>query len=307
MRVIGSSLRPTIATTGALAIVLLVCPLARGQDRQPQQPSGTGVEAPDNEGLIERSKTSSVQADAIWIEITTVGKNASRWVLDLNRLGSCYVLRDDDGARSIYGGSGMDMKLVKRAFETLTRRSVIYGARTRPTSPTDRRQLVGIGMATWDGSRVYKTQSGALETYPEEVQKIVADLRKATDHLAISTQARGSIQATFLRPAESRRILQGGGKRLVNVKDPGRDAKELSTLEMALRLPGRDIVVPTEEDWAALETYVRASNPENLDSGEFYVKSSARTYRVQMDSATAPAGGINIEEELIPKAKPVQR
>ncbi|MCP5111519.1 MAG: hypothetical protein GY953_11860, partial [bacterium] len=95
----------------------------------------------------------------------------------------------------------------------------------------------------------------------------------------------------------------GGGKRLVNVEDPGRDAKEVSTLEMSLRLPGRDIVVPTEEDWAALETYVSASNPENPDSGEFYVKSSACTYRIKMDAAAA--AGLNIEDELIPKAQPV--
>ena len=101
-----------------------------------------------------------------------------------------------------------------------------------------------------------------------------------------------------------------GEKRIVTVEDPGRDATELTTLEMAIRLPGRDIVVPTAEDWAALETYVRASNPEAPDSGEFYVKSSKRVYRVRMDIATEPDAGLvprDDDELLIPKAKPVRQ
>lgn len=87
------------------------------------------------------------------------------------------------------------------------------------------------------------------------------------------------------------------------MEDPGRDAKELSTLEMALRLPGRDIVVPTEDDWAALATYVEASNPDDPDSGEFYVKSSARIFRVKMNKAGGVADGL--EDGLIPRAKPI--
>ena len=63
----------------------------------------------------------------------------------------------------------------------------------------------------------------------------------------------------------------------------------------------------SEEDWAALETYVRASNPEDPESGEFYVRGSSRIYRIKMDQATAPAGGLGIEDQLIPKAKPLNR
>ena len=298
MRVIGYHRGQTIARTALLATLLL-----HSAQRVPaQNPTGTGVQPPSNEELIEKANKSSVQADAIWIEITKVGQDASRWVMDLNREGSCFVIRDDEGRRTIYGGSGISKSLVKRAFTLLTKRSVIYSERTRPSGKSRDQQLVAIGMATWDGSRVYKTQSGSVESYPEEVQKLIADLRASADGLTVSQGAMGSIQSTFLRPDEARRMLQGG-KRIVTVEDPGRDAKELSTLEMALRLPGRDIVVPTEDDWAALATYVEASNPDDPDSGEFYVKSSARIFRVKMNKAGGVADGL--EDGLIPRAKPI--
>ena len=94
-----------------------------------------------------------------------------------------------------------------------------------------------------------------------------------------------------------------GGKRVVTVDDPGKDAKELSTLEMALRLPGRDIVVPTADDWHALETYVVASNPKDPQSGEFYVQNSKRIFLIRMKRATTPDD--NASEGPIPRAKPV--
>jgi hypothetical protein len=245
-----------------------------------------------------------VKADAIWIVITQVGKTASRWVIDLNREGSCYVLRDDGGQLTIHGGSGISPDLVKRSFTLLTRRSVIYSSRRRPTGSATERQLVGIGMATWDGSRVYKTQSGALETYPEDVQSIIKDLRKAAENLPVSPDSKGSIRSTFLRPAEAKRMLEGG-KRIVNVDDPGRGAKELTTLEMAVRLPGRDIVVPTTDDWEALQTYVLASNPGQPESDEFLVKNSTRVFRITMNEATSGRGGADAAE--IPRARPVGR
>lgn len=305
MRSIGIHRLKTFARTGLLATLLLGYPRADCHSQEPGEPSGTGVQQPSNEELIERANKSSVQADAIWIEITKVGRDASRWVMDLNRKGSCYVIRDEDGQRIIYGGGAIPPGLVKRVFTSLTRRSVIYSDRVRPPSQSHDQQLVAIGMATWDGSRVYKTQSGALESYPEDVQKLIAELRTTVDQLAVSAEAMGSIQSTFLRPNEARRMLEGG-KRIVTVEDPGKDARELSTLEMAIRLPGRDIVVPTSDDWGALETYVVASNPEDPDSGEFYVKSSARIYRVKMTKAEGSSVGRDgLEDELIPRAKPV--
>ena len=307
MRPNGNSVGQTIARTGSLATLLLVSPLALAQQPdEPQQPSGTGVQPPTNEELIEKSKSSSVRADAIWIEITTVGENASRWVLDMNRKGSCFVIRDQAGKRTIAGGTGaIPAALVKRSFSTLTKRDVIYGSRSSPPASASKRQMVGIGMATWDGSRVYKTQSGSLESYPPEVQKVIDDLRRATASLPINADSMGSIQSTFLRPGEARRMLQDGKRRIVEVKPPAKNAKQLSTLEMAVMLPGRDIVVPTEEDWIALQTYVRASNPEHPDSGEFFVQSSRRTYHLKMHKAVRPTS--RIEDELVPRAKPVER
>ena len=308
MRSIGYTLGQTIAGTGLLATLLLAPVSLQAQEEEtPGITGGTGEKAPDNESLIEKSKKSSVKADAIWIEITKVGRSASRWVLDLNRKGSCYVLRDEAGSRTIYGGSGMSPELVKRAFDTLTKRNIIYGSRGKSDLPANQRELVGIGMATWDGSRVYKTQSGSLDTYPEEVQKLIGELRKSAEQFPVSPQSMGSIQSTFLRPDEARRMLKDG-KRLVTVDDPGRDAKQLSTLEMAVRLPGRDIVVPSGEDWVTLLTYVRASNPMQPDSGEFFVKSSSRVYRVIMQEASA-APGLQppSDDPVIPKAKPVER
>ncbi|MGI9239516.1 MAG: hypothetical protein ACR2RV_01870 [Verrucomicrobiales bacterium] len=222
--------------------------------------------------------------------------------MDLNRHGSCYVIRDDDGQRTIYGGSGISPALVKRAFTALTKRSLIYSERSRPSGQKSDQQVVAIGMATWDGSRVYKTQSGALESYPEEVQQLIADLRSSAEKLGPSAEAMGSIRSTFLRPNEARRMLQGG-KKIVTVDDPGRNAKELSTLEMAVRLPGRDIVVPTADDWGALETYVTASNPDDAKSGEFYVKSSARIFRIRMNKIGGAGDGL--DGGSIPRARPV--
>ncbi|MFT5104408.1 MAG: hypothetical protein ACI8XO_003290 [Verrucomicrobiales bacterium] len=268
----------------------------------PSEPSGTGVRQPSNEELIEKASKSSVKADAIWIEITTVGKEASRWVLDLNRQGSCHVLLDEGGARTIYGGTGISMNLVKRAFTSLTKRSVIYGERGRSGDASTRRELVSIGMATWDGSRVYKTQSGALDTFPEEVRAVVDDLRKTAEHLPVS-RASGSIQATFLRPSEARRLMEGG-KKIVKVEDPGKNHDQVTTLDLAIRVPGRDIVVPTEDHWGVLDTYVLASNPNNPGSGEFYVQSSKRIYRITMNAASSPDDGL--EDGLIPKARPVK-
>jgi hypothetical protein len=95
------------------------------------------------------------------------------------------------------------------------------------------------------------------------------------------------------------------GKKIIEVKAPAKTTKQLSTLEMAVMLPGRDIVVPTIDDWGALQTYVLASNPENPDSGEFYVKSSARIYRIKMSEAVTPADGV--EEGQVPRARPVER
>lgn len=304
MQSIGILVRQTIARTGLLATLLLALPASEITAQTPQSPSGTGVQLPSNEELIEKSSKSSVKADAIWIEITKLGKNPSRCVLDLNREGSCYVLRDQDGERRIYGGSGISPELVKRAFTLLTQRRVIYSSRGRPSGPVAERELVGIGMATWDGSRVYKTQSGALDSYPEEVQKIVNDLRKSVEQFPLSAESVGSIHSTFLRPDEARRMLTGG-KRIVTVEDSGRNPKELSTLEMSLRLPGRDIVVPTADDWEALKTYVIASNPENPESGEFFVKSSSRMFRIKMDAA-AGANDVPGDSE-IPRARPVRQ
>ena len=96
-----------------------------------------------------------------------------------------------------------------------------------------------------------------------------------------------------------------GGKRIVNVDDPGRGAKELTTLEMAVRLPGRDIVVPTTDDWEALQTYVLASNPGQPESDEFLVKNSTRVFRITMNEATTGRGGADATE--IPRARPVGR
>jgi hypothetical protein len=313
MRPSGICRFQTIARTGLLATVLLGIPPRDATAQDPpappkaEKPSGTGVAVPSTDELLKRSENASVKADAIWVTITQLGKNTSRWVVDLNREGSCYVLKDEDGLRTIYGGAGVPEELVKRAFVSLTRRSVIYGERGRAANSSSDRRLMSIGMATWDGSRVYKTQSGPVESYPQEVQEVIASLREIAEQLPVSEESMGSIRSTFLRPAEARRLLVGG-KRIVTVEDPGKDAEELSTLEMAVRLPGRDIVVPTVDDWEALKTYVVASNPQAPESGEFYVQVSARVFQIKMEEAAGNGSGpVDAEEGDIPRAVPTGR
>ena len=88
MRVIGNHRAQTIARTALLATLLL----ANTAVTNAQNPTGTGVQPPSNEELIERASKSSVKADAIWIEITKVGKEASRWVMDLRIDSVCLRL-----------------------------------------------------------------------------------------------------------------------------------------------------------------------------------------------------------------------
>jgi len=253
------------------------------------------------EELLERSEKSSVKADAIWLTISKFGEGAAMTVIDLNREGSCFVLKDERGTRTITGGAGVPKDLVERAFALLTRRNVIYGVREKGTSNRDSK-LLSLGLASWDGSRVYKSKSGTIESYPKEVQEIIADLELLTSRLPVNPGAQGSIRATFLRPSESRRLAKTG-KNIIAVADPGRDARIVSPLEMALRFPGRDVVSPTLEDWSALQTYLTASNPSEPNSDVFYVRSSSRVFSVKMSPVTKkeadrPAGEV-------PRARPV--
>ena len=68
---------------------------------------------------------------------------------------------------------------------------------------------------------------------------------------------------------------------MIAVKDPGKDAKTLSAIIAAARMPGRKVVVSDPEEWLRVVTYLNYNKRgPNVNEGRFLISVGKQTYRV---------------------------
>ena len=99
--------------------------------------------------------------------------------------------------------------------------------------------------------------------------------------MSVNKEAMGILSAEFVNPAQARRLTVLQGQKLIAVKDPGKEAKKLSAIIAAARMPGRKVVVTDPDEWLRVVTYLNYNKRgANINEGRFLISVGKQTYRV---------------------------
>ena len=120
--------------------------------------------------------------------------------------------------------------------------------------------------------------------YPEEFRESVAILMEETRRFPLNRNGLGVISSEFVNPRQAKRLTVISGQKLIAVKDPGKEAKSLSAIVGASRMPGRRIVVTDPTEWLRIITYLNYDKPgSESQEGQFLISVGAQTYRILVE------------------------
>ena len=242
---------------------------------------------PSVEKLIEKSREASVEADQAWIDIEHSG-NGGVSVIDLGADGYCYLMERGAGGTEtaswiIRGGNELPKSMRDNLLRLVSRKSVLFGVGgSRLLSRIDSGNL-SLGVAANNGRSVYTSRPAAFGQYPADLREGVLAFLAAARKLQLAKSARGIVRAEFIDPRQARRLTVLEGKRLVAVRDPGAEAKVLPAAVAAARMPGRKVVVASEEDWKRILNYLSGGTGK-VQGDHCLVSVGVHTYRLFVEA-----------------------
>tara|TARA_B110000116_G_C16771659_1_gene553665 strand:+ start:1024 stop:1929 length:906 start_codon:yes stop_codon:yes gene_type:complete len=277
---------------------LLIRPQDKGQsgrvqiDKVPLGVKEAKPKVPTVEELLEKSKKGEVDADSMWV-IIEHAKGRGVTAVDIRSDGSCWIMEKKllgPGKSSPYiirSSNEIPSGLSEKILGIAKQKSILFAESIgRAVAPAGAERLK-IGVSANNGRSVHSSSSVPFAQYPEEFRESVAMLMEVTRSFPLNRNGLGIISSEFVNPRQARRLTVISGQKLIAVKDPGRDAKELSAIVAASRMPGRRIVVTDPTEWLRIITYLNYDRPgSEAQEGQCLISVGAQTYRILVERAS---------------------
>ncbi len=242
---------------------------------------------PSVEKLIEKSREASVEADQAWLILEHAG-NGGVSVIDLGADGSCYLMERGSGSKEtsswiVRGGNAIPKEIRDNLMALASRKSVLFGVGNRRLLSRIDSGNLKVGVAANNGSSVHASRPASFGQYPGDFREGVLGILAEARKLPVTKSARGIVRAEFIDPRQARRLTILDGKRLLAVRDPGREASDLPAAVAAARMPGRMVVVDSEEDWKRILSYLSGGTGQ-VRGEHCLISVGVHTYRLFVEA-----------------------
>lgn len=241
---------------------------------------------PSIEELLKKSQEGKVDADSVWL-IIEHAKQRGVTAIDLQSDGSCWVLE-----KKVVSGVDTSHYIVKYISElpnqigekllSLGReKKILFADNSSFARSAINVEKLRVGVSSNNGRSVHTSPLIAFSQYPDSFREIVTLLLEVSRTMSVNKEAMGILSAEFVNPAQARRLTVLQGQKLIAVKDPGKEAKKLSAIIAAARMPGRKVVVTDPDEWLRVVTYLNYNKRgTNINKGRFLISVGKQTYRV---------------------------
>lgn len=241
---------------------------------------------PSIEELLKKSQEGKVDADSVWL-IIEHAKQRGVTAIDLQSDGSCWVLE-----KKVVSGVDTSQYIVKYISElpnqigekllSLGReKKILFADNSSFARSAINVEKLRVGVSSNNGRSVHTSPLIAFSQYPDSFREIVTLLLEVSRTMSVNKEAMGILSAEFVNPAQARRLTVLQGQKLIAVKDPGKEAKKLSAIIAAARMPGRKVVVTDPDEWLRVVTYLNYNKRgANINKGRFLISVGKQTYRV---------------------------
>lgn len=247
---------------------------------------------PTVDELIKKSKKGEVEADSMWV-IIEHAKGRGSTAVDIRSDGSCWVMEKKllgPGKFSPYivrSSTEIPNGLGKEILSIAKKKSILFAESVGKASAEAGSERVKIGVSANNGRSVRSSSAVPFSQHPEKLRMSVSALIEVTRRFPLNRNALGVISSEFVDPRQARRLTVLSGQKLIAVKDPGRDAKELSAIVGASRMPGRKIVVTDPTEWLRIITYLNYDKPgSEAKEGQCLISVGAQTYRIFVEQVS---------------------
>jgi hypothetical protein len=242
---------------------------------------------PKTEQLIRDSEKTLVAGDQMWLTIDHPrGQGVTS--IDIDRTGQCFFMErrvgEDRALPTIVrGGRGVPASVRTAMLNASRRKGVLYGlGRDRLVSGGSAERM-RLGISSGLGRSVHTSQSFPIDVYPDDVRSAAKALLDAARKLPVLSSARGIVSAEFVPPQQARRLTVLGGNRLIAVRDPGKEATELSPVVAAGRMPGRRVVVTDAYEWEQIQSYLTVGGTQETEATSCLISLGAQVYRLYVE------------------------
>ena len=241
---------------------------------------------PSVEELLKKSKEGKVDADSMWL-IIEHAKRSGLTAIDLQSDGSCWVLE-----KKVISGVNASPYVVKyiskfpnQIGENLLslgrEKKILFADNSNFARSSINEEKLRIGVSSNNGRSVHTSPLISFSQYPDSFREAVTLVLELSRTMPVNKEAMGILSAEFVNPSQVRRLTVLQGQKLIAVKDPGKDAKTLSAIIAAARMPGRKVVVSDPEEWLRVVTYLNYNKRgPNVIEGRFLISVGKQTYRV---------------------------
>ena len=244
---------------------------------------------PTIEELLERGKKGEVDAESMWF-IIEHAKERGVTAIDIRSDGSCWVMEKKvlgPGKTSPYiirSSNEIPNGLSEKILKIAKQKSILFAESVGRAVAAAGTERLKIGVSANNGRSVHSSPSVPFSQYPEEFRESVAILMEETRRFPLNRNGLGVISSEFVNPRQAKRLTVISGQKLIAVKDPGKEAKSLSAIVGASRMPGRRIVVTDPTEWLRIITYLNYDKPgSESQEGQFLISVGAQTYRILVE------------------------
>ena len=241
---------------------------------------------PSVEELLKKSQEGKVDADSVWL-IIEHAKQRGVTAIDLQPDGSCWVLE-----KKVVSGVNTSQYIVKyiselpnqigkRLLSLGREKKILFADNSSFARSAINVEKLRVGVSSNNGRSVHTSPLIDFSQYPDSFREVVTLMLEVSRTMSVNKEAMGILSAEFVNPAQARRLTVLQGQKLIAVKDPGKEAKKLSAIIAAARMPGRKVVVTDPDEWLRVVTYLNYNKRgANINEGRFLISVGKQTYRV---------------------------
>ena len=240
------------------------------------------------EKLMRDSETAMVDGDQFWITIEHA-RGAGVTSIDVEPSGMCFVIERlvvDGELLPTVVRAGRELPGATRnaMLNQARKKSVLYGLGRDRVVQGGAAERMRMGVAARLGRSVHSSQSIPLDQYPPAVREATTKLLTTARTLPVVTSVYGIVTAEFVPPQQARRLTVLGGRRLVGVRDPGKEAKVLSATVAAARMPGRRVVVTDPVEWDRILGYLTGGGLEQEAASSCLIAVGSQVFRLDVEA-----------------------
>lgn len=241
---------------------------------------------PSVDELLEKSKEGNVEADSMWVVIDHA-KGRGVTCIDIQSNGSCWVIEKTNlkGLATtpyvVKYSPILANAMGKKLLSLASRKDILFADNKSFSKASKNAEKVKIGVSSNNGRSVHTSPLIPFSDYPESFRENLALVMQSARTMPLSREAMGVVSSEFVNPTQSRRLTVLQGQKLIAVKDPGKNAKVLSAIIAASRMPGRKVVVTDPEEWLKVITYLNYNKAgSGTREGRFLISVGKQTYRI---------------------------